>query len=389
MYAHLEMATYVLYVLIGLNVAFAFMLYVLKLRHVWRARMHERFQQKLSDYFTYINANLECDEELRTPPLRMSKVEARVMQERLNNMIEAFAGTARVKLIDLCDRLGFIETHMRRLQGRIYQRKIDAAYHLGCMRAEEAVPAMLKLLRHHKWDSSLFVIARAIAKSARDVVHLKEMVWILLRHNIHVSHLIVDILEESRMDLSLLYTEWIEAEDPSLVLIGLTGQSSKPNPEIADKVYALLESDHAEIRNQAVDIYLQSSVMMPQTLLQELLHHSSADIRLSAYRRLCEWKNKVHLPTIMAGLDDADLRVVHVCATGLVRFGEEGISRLCEAARNHHDANRGVYLWQLMEEELQLLATRLHHVHELIIYNTLKYYMDKEAANDKQLIRAV
>ncbi len=60
--------------------------------------------------------------------------------------------------------------------------RIAAAYRLGVMRTEETVPELLKLLDKEKFGSSLFVIARSVAKSAAVIPHLKEMVNILAKH---------------------------------------------------------------------------------------------------------------------------------------------------------------------------------------------------------------
>ena len=87
----------------------------------------------------------------------------------------------------------------------VLRAKLDAAYHLGCMRVQEAAPALLEFLNEHKLNSSLFIVARAIAKCARDEQDIQQMVRALLKHNKRFYDLIVDIIEEADL-IGLRYT---------------------------------------------------------------------------------------------------------------------------------------------------------------------------------------
>lgn len=389
MYAHINVAIYIMYGLVLLNLIFALGIYVLKIRNVRNRKIYEHFNRKCKEYLIYIQANLESDERLRVPPFRMKRIEKNALQERLNDMIESFAGEQRYKLIDLCEQLGFIQTHLRRLHGGSYRRKIDAAYHLGCMRVQEAVPALLELLRDHRLDSSLFVIARAIAKCSRDDKDVKEMVRILLAHNKSFPDLAVDMIEEAQIDQGALFAEFIHNDHPAFINIGLTGFKEYSNPGIAAAVYRLMDSGDENIQKKAIEIYLKSSIFLPRNVVNKLLEYPDAEIRLKTIQVLSEFKNTVYIDAMQKCLKDQDQRVINAGAASLIQLGQDGISVFCEAARDSRDKGRGTYLQDIIDEELRSLSTRLHSLDNLTLYNDLMYTYEKTFGKHKRIYRVV
>jgi HEAT repeat protein len=282
----------------------------------------------------------------------------------------------------LCVALGFVSYHMNRLENGSYRTKLDAAYHLGCMRVKEAVPGLLDILRKHKLDSSLFVVARAIAKCARHERDVKEMVHILLQHRKGFYDLIVDMMEEAPINQTELFTQFIQDRNPDFIRIGLIGLKEYTDPKAASTVYRLLNSHHEEIQKKAAEVYLNGAHFLPKNVASKLLEHKDADIRLQTIRAITELKNSTYVPLLKKALQDRNLRVAHASAIGLTYMGQVGISALCEGA--------GESLQSWIQQEIQLLSNQLHDVDNLARYNALKYTYEKSfTSTNKRIYRVV
>lgn len=373
----------------GLNLIFALAIYGLKIKNIRNKKIYDQFQWKFKDYLTYIQANIDSDERLRVPPLKMNPTESKALQDRLNDMVESFAGEQRQKLIDLCGELGFISYHLNRLGSGSYRIKIDAAYHLGCMRVKDAVPDLLELLRRHKLDSCLFIIARAIAKSARHERDVKEMVYILLKHQKGFHDLIVDMIEEAPIDQTALFTEFILDSNPALIQIGLTGLKEYTNPSAASAVHRLLGSRNEEIQRKAAEVYLKSSSILPRNVVSKLLGHAKADIRLLTVQALTDLRNGAYVPLLKQSLNDPDKQVVYASAMALTYQGQEGISALCEGALQARGKEQGEYIQGLIEEEINKLSDDLQDLDKLTRYNALRFTYEKTFDKNKRIYRVV
>lgn len=145
------------------------------------------------------------------------------------------------------------------------------------------MPELLKLLDKEKFGSSLFVIARSVAKSAAVIPHLKEMVNILAKHRKKNNYeLIVDILGESWMDLSPLYIDLLNEQDPYLQKIALTGMKGRTEPEVLDRLIRLSDSEDKDLRLKAVQACIRqdSSAAVPHIPIW--LRHEDWEIRAEA-----------------------------------------------------------------------------------------------------------
>jgi len=376
-YFNVNVAIYAVFVLLLMNLILAVVIYGLKMRNIRYRKVCEQFNIKFKDYLHYIQANIDSDEPLRIPPVKLTLIEEKALQDRLNDLIETFKGEQRFKLMDLCEELGFVSTHMDRLKGGSYRQKIDAAYHLGCMRSGMAVPLLLGLLKDQKHDSSLFIIARAIAKCARQKQDIKQMVHILLSHKKNLHDLIADMIEESEVDHVELFHEWIHKEDPALIHIGLTGLKDLSDPTAVSAVRRLIDSKDPQIQRKAITIYLNSNILLPKGVVTRLLNHESVDIRLLTVRKVSELKNSAYADVLKKSLLDSDRRVIDAGVTGLSNLGEEGMMALCEGAYACKEKEQGRYIHDLITEEINRLSTELHDVNQLARYNTLKYFYEK------------
>ncbi|XID90352.1 hypothetical protein ACF3MZ_17575 [Paenibacillaceae bacterium WGS1546] len=389
MYINIEVAIKILYGLIILNIGFAVVVYAVKIKALRRTRTERRFEAKMKDYLTYILVNIEGNEPLNAPPFALNKVERAAMQQRLNDMIENFTGAPREKCMELCSRLGLVRHHLDRLDKGSYSAKIDAAYHLGCMRVREAVPALLELLRTHKRNSSLFVVARAIAKCARDERDVKEMARIVLRHNKGFYDLLVDMIKEADIDHGALFAEFIQQDSNELIHIGLSGLKDYTEPTVASAVYRLIDSPDATIQCKAVEIYLKSVHFIPGNVVQKLLRHPMDEVRVLAVQAIADLKLVPYIEAMRNVLLDESKRVSDAGAKGLLLLGEEGVARLCEVAAEARGSEQGEYLRTLIEDEIQSLSEQRQDLDRLTRYNSLVYHYEKTLGDNKRIYRVV
>lgn len=389
MYANIDVAIQALYVFIAFNLVCIAFIYAIKLRNIRRRRQNDRFQVKFKDYLTYVHASLNGVEPLRVPPWTMNEVEREAMQERLNDMVECFSGWQRQQLIRLCEDLGLVKHHLERFHHRSYPVKLDAAYHLGCMRVKEAMTGLLEMLKEHPLNSSLFVVARAAAKCARNQQDLGVIVQQLLRHDKKCYELVADILADSELDTVSLYTEYVNHTNSAYIQIGLIGMNGYTDPAAASAVYRLMDSKHEDIQLKAVEVYLKSSRLLPRNVVSKLLSHSNLDIRRLTLEALGTLRNAAYVELMRASLADADQRVVYTCAKGLLKMGQEGMAAVCESAAAAQGTDRGDFMHRLIDEELKHLSMQLHHLDKLTQYNTLMYTYDKIFRKPARMVRVV
>ncbi|MFM1652908.1 HEAT repeat domain-containing protein [Brevibacillus sp. B_LB10_24] len=385
-----SIAINLLYVLIACNAIFIVVVYAMKLKEVKTKRASDQFQIKFKDYLIYIQAHLHGEERLRLPNIPMSQAERGFLQDWLNDLIESFTDAKqRQKLTLLCEDLGLIEYHMQRLGGGSYREKVDAAYHLGCMRVEEAVPLLLKMLRQHKHDSSLFVIARAVAKCARDEHDVKQMVRSLLKHEKGFYDLLVDIIQESDIDQYALFAEFVQEEHPTLIMIGLTGLREYSSPGVASAAYRLIDHEREEIQVRAVELYLNSSHLFPKNVVDKLLRHANGEIRLLTIQALATLRNETYVNALKEALKDEDKRVVYASAIALIHLGQTGIAALCTGAVAYRGQAQGKWIQAIIEEEIKQLSTEPHDLDKLTRYNALLYAYEKTLGKKNRIYRVV
>lgn len=389
MYTNLNAAIQALYIILAFNLVCVAIIYAIKLRRIRRRKLNDRFQTKIKDYLTYVQANLDGMEPLRVPPWTMNPVERDAMQEKLNDMMEIFSGEQRYKLVQLCVDLGLVQHYLARFNSRSYRVKLDAAYHLGCMRVKEAVPALLDMLKEHPLNSALFVVARAVAKCARSQQELEAMVKILLQHNKKYYELIVNIIADSEVDAGSLYTGYVGRENPAYVRIGLIGLHVYTDPAAASAVYRLMDAKQEDIQIKAVDLYLKSSRLLPRNVVSKLLSHPNLNIRRLTIEALADIKSTAYVELMQTSLSDADQRIVCASAKGLLRMGEEGMVALCERAAAIQATERGQFMQQVIDDEIKHLSMQLHNWDKLMQYNTLMYTYDKIFHKSKRLYRVV
>lgn len=227
---HLGLAIAFIYVCLGLIGIGILLLFYLKIRHLRIQRKTKEYLQKHQDYFMFLQAHLGDAEELPLPPGKLTELERRVIQQRVTEWIEQFKGDLQQKLIALCYNAGFVQQDLKLLDSLFYGRRIAAAYRLGGMRAAEAVPRLLTMLKDQKYSPLSIVIARSIAKSAEHEQQLRDMLVYLLRYGKPIHHLAADILMETRLDTSRLLLQLMKEDNPDLVKVAMAAMRGQEMP---------------------------------------------------------------------------------------------------------------------------------------------------------------
>ncbi|MBB6729961.1 HEAT repeat domain-containing protein [Cohnella zeiphila] len=332
MHSNLQIAYGFIGVLAGIILLGLIVLYSLKLRDVRRRRAEERCSAKHGDWLDYVFAHLDGEDPLYPPPEPLQGAENRLVLDRLIAWIEQFRGEPREKLIALCERMGFAERELKRLDSPLQWVKLDAAYRLGCLRAHEAVPRMLELLGRMRSGPLVFIVARAIAKCARDSGELREMAHLLLAHKKEAEPLIADILLESPLDYTAMLQTFLRSGDPERIRLALAAMRKVGPAGSGDRLFELTRSEHAAIRRQAAKLLLRDCASLAEARIRRLLGHADPEIRAEAVQAAGGLRRREYAGLLRASMNDPDWQVRMNSAFALAKLGEEGLAVLRDAA---------------------------------------------------------
>ncbi|MCL6601718.1 MAG: hypothetical protein K6T94_02505 [Paenibacillus sp.] len=236
---------------------------VLKSRKIWMDKKTNKYLLNFQDYFTYVQTHIDSDDDLLAPHSQLNGLERYVFQKKIISLIEHFKGDHRDKLIKLCEDMELIKLDLERLHSPLPWKRLGAIYNLGAMRSNQAIPRLLKLLEANKYDPTIFIIARSIAKCASTEDHLREMVLLLVRYRKSFHHLIVDIIQESELDCTSLMMGFLEDDDYDLIKIALVGLPVHMEPNIVPQLYRFLDSEDEEIRMKAAGLLNSNNRFVP------------------------------------------------------------------------------------------------------------------------------
>ncbi|MEK8130823.1 hypothetical protein WMW72_23225 [Paenibacillus filicis] len=219
---------------------------------------------KLQDYFTYLQTYIDSEAPLQLPHFQLNQHERRVVQKKLIELIECLKGTHREKLTKLCEDMQLVRRDLHRLQSPLPWIKVDAIYHLGAMRSDQAVSGLMNTLKSNKYGPNAFIVARSIAQCASEVEHLREMVQLVVRYGKNFHSLVADIITESEMDCTPFMLKFLNQEDSDSVHIALAGLPAHVVPSQAPRLYRLLGSGNQEIRMKAGKLLYSDNYAMVQ-----------------------------------------------------------------------------------------------------------------------------
>lgn len=378
MHATLTVAIAFLYGLCALTMLALLVLFGLKLRHIQADKMTKRCLEKYRDYFLYLQAHGEEEERFQLPPGNVTVKEKQIIQKQLFELMERFTGFYRQKLNWLCEDMGLIKLDMERLNSFWKWTKIDAAYNLGMMRAEQAVPGLLQLLEQSKYESSMFIVARSLAKCARDLNDLRQMVVLLVRHRKHFHQLIVDMISDSPLDPEELFISFLTDEDPDLVKVGLIGLSVHAQLDEVPGLYELVRSADKDVRIKAVKLMCQDVRYLTPERVDHFLTHRDWEIRAAMAKAIGELGLADFIPRLKQAVGDENWWVRHYSAHSLAQLQVEGFAALCEILRDERSGTKTELAHQVVQQELERskqqrsdVATQLEYNEKLYLYQQL------------------
>lgn len=278
LHAILSEAVTVICLLIVIIILFFMGILVIKSRNLLLERRTRVYLRQFQDYFTYIQSHMDSPERLKPPYWQLNRLEMRVLQQKLTEWIESLTGSHRKKMITLCEDTGLVKQNLQRLYSRFHWIRIDAAYHVGTMRSEEAVPRLLQLLQTKKLDPTHFIIARSIAKCARNLDDIRNMLMLLIKHRKSNHFLAVDIMKETELDCTPLLLECLRSTDKDLNKIALIGWSAPLTAEIADLVYRQIDSEDNEVRIQSVRLLFEYDAVLATALFESLMKTNDTEV---------------------------------------------------------------------------------------------------------------
>ncbi|MGG6310102.1 HEAT repeat domain-containing protein [Paenibacillus macerans] len=372
---HLTLAIYFIYVCLGLIGIGMMLLFYLKIRYLRIQRKTQHYMRKHQDYFTFIQAHLSDAAALPPPPGQLGALERRVIQQRVIELIEQFKGDLQDKLVALCHDAGFVREDLKRLDSLFYGRRIEAVYRLGGMRAVEAVPRLLEMLKRQRYSPLSIVIARSIAKSAMDIAQLKDMLRHLMRHGKPIHHLAADIVMETRLDDGRLLLNLLEDGHKDLIKISLVAMWGQAVPEVVPALGRLVGAEEADVRAEAVKLYLSSSPALTDDTIRELMEDKDGEVRAAVAKSLGSLHAAGSISLLRHALQDPHPRVRQNSAESLARLGETGFEVLCQIARHGSGLERETALRQI--ETTMLQQNENQKLDQMVAYNKMKLLYDR------------
>ncbi|RAR45352.1 HEAT repeat domain-containing protein [Paenibacillus sp. MDMC362] len=375
MFSNLEMAYVFVYVCLGLIAAGIILLFQMKIKHNAIQRETERLTEKHHDYFVYVQSHLHDDTKLELPPGQLTSAERRVIQAKFIEWIEQFKGDARDKLLRLCREAGFVEEEVRALFSLRKDRRIEAVYRLGGMRAEEAVPQLQHLMNRTKYGPMTIIIARAIAKSAVQSHQIREMLSKLLSYEKAIHHMAADILLETRLDSASLMRKLLDDPDPGLVKVSLVAMWGQAIPAVVPALDRLVGSEEKDVRAEAVKLYLGSYPALKDDTIAELMNDHEWEVRAAAAKALGRLHAAGSIPILASALKDENWHVRNNSAESLAMLGEQGFETLCQAALTGEGPARETALYRI--ERIMSNEGEHEQVEQMVAFNKRKLVYDR------------
>ncbi|MDF2724695.1 MAG: hypothetical protein K0Q59_4370 [Paenibacillus sp.] len=327
------------YILIALIVLVFVGLFGLRAWSIWFERQCRRYSLKHQDYFDYVKSHLHEDAPLGKPSGKLTRIELKVIQNKLFEWMEKIAGAERDKLTQLCRDLGLVKLNLRRLCSENHWTRLDAANNLGVMQAKEAIPALLQLLDEESYGSPAFVIARAISRSAQSEEELDCMIRSIARHRKQSHRLVAEVLALSPVDCTSMLVRYLSEKDDELVKIALTGLQNRAIPGARELFPPLVRADDPGLRLLAVQAFVGQAEQVTEERMKELLRHGDAEIRLAVVDALGRIEQPYTIELLKMGMADLDW---------LVRFNSARSLARLEDSKWRAGANRTRRVWPAM-----------------------------------------
>lgn len=384
MFINIQIAYYMIGLLLILMTVFMLVTLSLKWRKNRTKKRKEECLSRFKDYLEYLQMQIGEEERLRTPNRSLTTLERRVLQSELVQWISRLDGAYRQQLLMLCEDLGLIEYNLKRLKSPRAMVRIDAAYHLGAMRAPGATSPLLTLLFKKRVDSSSYIFARAIAQTAKQPSEVAELLQYLIDNGKQDVHLIADITRESDLDLTNVFTTFLQKQDAKYIKVGLIGLQNSLKADLPDRIQSLTKSEDKEIRMNAAKLLI-SSVDLTEDDVKFYLAFPDWEIR----KLFAEWIGRAgliqYIPLLKERVEDTNWMVSRASAASLVRMGEEGFEVLCHLAAGHASEDGRAIANEFIEEDLKHSRERPTLVDDIKVQNKKEFLYQKYLGNTQDL----
>jgi hypothetical protein len=295
-------------------------LIILKLRNLRLEKLVFQYSLKHQEYMEYVAANLDDPLPLNPPFGTLRPLERKIIRQKLFAWMRQIRGEQRRRIAELCQQMGFVEEEKAKLNSRFRFIQVDAAHNLGVMGSKDACQLMLDLQADEEFGATLFILTRAIARCARNIDDIRQMVQIVVEHRKACSELMADILVEVNIDYSALLREWLQSEEADHVHIALLCLHGQTKLNVEEHLVKLVQSNQKEIRIQAVRVWLgQSSLPTPATII-EFLSHTDWEIRAQAAKAAGTSGSTLFLEPLRNTVQDKFWWVRYYSARSLMRI---------------------------------------------------------------------
>jgi hypothetical protein len=295
-------------------------LIILKLRNLRLEKLMLQYSLKHQEYLDYVAANLDDQLPLNPPYGRLSPLERKIIRQKLFAWMRQIRGEQRMRIAELCQQMGFVEEEKARLNSRFRWIQVDAAHNLGVMRSKDACQLLINLQADETFGATLFILTRAIARCARNIDDIRDMVQIVVMHGKACSELMADILVEVTIDYSSLLKEWLQSEEEDHVHIALLCLHGQPELNVEEHLVKLSQSNHKEIRIKAVKVWLGQSGLPTSASIIAFLGHSDWEIRAQAAKAAGTSGSSLFLEPLRNTVQDNFWWVRYYSARSLMRI---------------------------------------------------------------------
>ncbi|MCD5324308.1 MULTISPECIES: HEAT repeat domain-containing protein [Pontibacillus] len=386
MFFSLDAAFYVIYVLAGLMAIMSSIIIGIKVRKKQLHKKTQKVMQRYQSYFTYLTQQLDAKEPLEVPKSELTTFEKKVFQRELVERLERLSGNQRDKLIQLCNDLGLKEFNMKRLKSGRHYVRLEAAYNLGAMRAKEAVPSLCKMLYKNKKDSTRFIVARSIAQTATSTGQINDMIHYLAKDQENNYQLIVDIAQESDLDLSGAFISLLKESNPELTKVGLFGLRHQPDSEIHSILRPHLDSKDFDIRTNTAKLMVASG-QCSQKEMEQFMKFKDEEVRLYTGEWIGQAGMRQYQEVLELGVQDKNQQVARTSAKSLSQLGESGFRTLCKLAVSN--LSNGTVAFEAVHEHLKESAAGYATNRKIADYNQKLSIYETYFGKDQQLIDAM
>lgn len=340
-------------ILILLVLTFALVLYVISLRiasNTGQKLRKKQFEIRENLILEYLSGEASSEEIGRAVETKYCDLFAEFVEKYL----ETLKGEDFQNLTYLLKEMGLFDYNLKRLTSKKKWRRVYAAFFLGLMRDEEAVPGLQKGLKDKDYLMS-FASATALAKIG-EKQYLKETLSLLTRREDLGPDKAAEILLEFGSgicaELSLLLGKEDIRKEWKYLVIDLLGywQYLESGPTL---LKLLNTSKDNEMKIKSIKALGEMSYIESAPALAAHLDDKDYLVRSEVAKALGKIGASEYSEEIAKSLSDKNWWVRYNTAQALARFGEEGITLLKETAKEEKSPEaRGISIHILSEIEL-------------------------------------